>query len=593
MDLSERSLRYYRDGELAERFSVGIGTATTPTAVGTFYVWAQVPQASASGPVRGLRARPLGVLTRAQGLAGGRPHGDPRNRRTPATAGRWCRTAASGSTTPTWPPTRRPARDAGPDPDLSRGPWSRTSFPGSTSRSMNASRTGRPRAASVPRSAPRRVGSRRRTGRTRRAARGAGREPGPRAGADPLRADARLAVHVLPGRRADHGRRPRRDPAVRARRAALRRRAPVELRRVRVARAPAAVRHQRLRRDAARPVGVGRQAPRRELRGRRARPRVLCRPTGATSCSPASREYRRAMRPRRGDAHASTSGTTHIGRRRRARVDAASRCEEERLGKQEAKADGAGRREGADARQHRGCSRRLADEVDGELRIVADPPLIVPIEDLLAARRRSATRSRRGCGGWSRSYRRTLATDHHPHRGVPLRRTLARKVVGVGSVGTRAWILLLRRPRRATTRCSCRRRRRRRRCWSGSSAASQYANHGQRVVAGQRLMQAASDIFLGWQRVEGLDGETRDYYVRQLHDWKGGVDVETMRVPRRDALRAGSAARPSRARTPARATGSRSPPTSARATPSTGRSPTSPSPTPTRTSATTRRSWPP
>ena len=60
---------------------------------------------------------------------------------------------------------------------------------------------------------------------------------------------------------------------------------------------------------------------------------------------------------------------------------------------------------------------------------------------------------------------------------------------------------------------------------------SQYANHGQRVVDGQRLMQAASDIFLGWQRVNGLDGQTRDFYVRQLRDWKGSADVDTMRRP--------------------------------------------------------------
>ena len=57
---------------------------------------------------------------------------------------------------------------------------------------------------------------------------------------------------------------------------------------------------------------------------------------------------------------------------------------------------------------------------------------------------------------------------------------------------------------------------------------SRYTNHGQRVVAGQRLMQASSDIFLGWQRVTGLDGKERDFYLRQLRDWKGSADVETM-----------------------------------------------------------------
>jgi hypothetical protein len=60
--------------------------------------------------------------------------------------------------------------------------------------------------------------------------------------------------------------------------------------------------------------------------------------------------------------------------------------------------------------------------------------------------------------------------------------------------------------------------------------ASDYPNHGERVVAGQRIMQAATDIFLGWQRINGLDGVTRDYYIRQLHDWKGGMNVDRFRV---------------------------------------------------------------
>ena len=59
---------------------------------------------------------------------------------------------------------------------------------------------------------------------------------------------------------------------------------------------------------------------------------------------------------------------------------------------------------------------------------------------------------------------------------------------------------------------------------------SAYDHHGQRVVAGQRLMQGATDVFLGWQRMRGLDGETRDYYIRQLHDWKGSAEVEDMEV---------------------------------------------------------------
>jgi hypothetical protein len=64
--------------------------------------------------------------------------------------------------------------------------------------------------------------------------------------------------------------------------------------------------------------------------------------------------------------------------------------------------------------------------------------------------------------------------------------------------------------------------------YAGRSA---YPHHGQRVVMGQRLMQAAGDIFLGWQRIKGRDGATRDYYVRQFHDWKGSADTENMLAP--------------------------------------------------------------
>lgn len=104
---------------------------------------------------------------------------------------------------------------------------------------------------------------------------------------------------------------------------------------------------------------------------------------------------------------------------------------------------------------------------------------------------------------------------------------MARKVVGVGSVGTRCWILLLLgrdggdplllQAKEADTSVL-----------AAHVGASRYDNQGERVVAGQRLMQAASDIFLGWQRMEGIDGKQRDFYVRQLRDWKGIAMPETM-----------------------------------------------------------------
>ena len=106
----------------------------------------------------------------------------------------------------------------------------------------------------------------------------------------------------------------------------------------------------------------------------------------------------------------------------------------------------------------------------------------------------------------------------------------ARKVVGVGSVGTRAWILLFEgRQRQAPLFLQAKEAQAS--VLERFLGRSRYGNHGRRVVEGQRLMQAASDIFLGWLRFEGLDGQMRDYYVRQLHDWKGSVDVETLRVP--------------------------------------------------------------
>jgi uncharacterized protein (DUF2252 family) len=127
------------------------------------------------------------------------------------------------------------------------------------------------------------------------------------------------------------------------------------------------------------------------------------------------------------------------------------------------------------------------------------------------------------------SYRRTLAHQHHPleeYRYIHA----ARKVVGVGSVGTRCYILLLigrddRDPlflQVKEAQASVLER---------FVGKSEYPHHGERVVAGQRLMQGASDIFLGWQRIKGLDGVSRDYYVRQFHDWKGGADAESMLVP--------------------------------------------------------------
>ena len=171
---------------------------------------------------------------------------------------------------------------------------------------------------------------------------------------------------------------------------------------------------------------------------------------------------------------------------------------------------------------------RRAGEIEGEPRIVADPPIIIPIEDLITPG-----------SEWENpdplikkllsSYRRTLGHHHHPleeYRYVHA----AYKMVGVGSVGTRCYIMLLL-GRDNDDPLFLQVKEAQASVLERFLPASTYRHHGERVVAGQRLMQAATDIFLGWQRIRGLDGVTRDYYVRQFQDWKGSADVDTLLVP--------------------------------------------------------------
>ena len=169
---------------------------------------------------------------------------------------------------------------------------------------------------------------------------------------------------------------------------------------------------------------------------------------------------------------------------------------------------------------------KLTREVDGQRRIIADPPLIVPVEDLLPeGRQRGEVEAQLRGLIWS--YRRTLETDRRHLLEEYEFVHMARKVVGVGSVGTRAWILLLL-GRDDNDPLFLQAKEAQESVLERFVGKSRYQNCGQRVVAGQRLMQAASDIFLGWQRVPGFDGQPRDFYVRQLRDWKGSADVDTM-----------------------------------------------------------------
>ena len=171
---------------------------------------------------------------------------------------------------------------------------------------------------------------------------------------------------------------------------------------------------------------------------------------------------------------------------------------------------------------------KRTDEIEGELRIVADPPVIIPIEDLV----RPGTE-------WENpdplikkllsTYRRTLGRHHHPVEEYRYVHS-AYKMVGVGSVGTRCYIMLLL-GRDHNDPLFLQVKEAQASVLERLLGPSTYKHHGERVVAGQRLMQAATDIFLGWQRIRGLDGVARDYYVRQFQDWKGSADVDTLLVP--------------------------------------------------------------
>jgi hypothetical protein len=175
-----------------------------------------------------------------------------------------------------------------------------------------------------------------------------------------------------------------------------------------------------------------------------------------------------------------------------------------------------------------GALGRFASVDDGEPRLNAEPPLVVPLRDLIGdAEERGAIEEQ--LRGVARAYGETL-----PHeRRVLLDRyrlvDIARKVVGVGSVGTRSWMILLLED--GVNPLFLQAKEAGPSVLEAFAGASEFDNAGQRVVVGQRLMQAVGDIFLGWVRVDGFDGQSRDFYVRQLRDWKGSAEVESMVPP--------------------------------------------------------------
>jgi hypothetical protein len=171
---------------------------------------------------------------------------------------------------------------------------------------------------------------------------------------------------------------------------------------------------------------------------------------------------------------------------------------------------------------------KLTHEVDGEPRIVSDPPLIVSAADLAEDAGVQFEWLESVIHGLFRQYRETLQDDRR-HLLEEFRMVdLARKVVGVGSVGTRCWILLLL-GRDGDDPLFLQVKEAQASVLEPYLGKSEFENHGERVVAGQRLMQATSDIFLGWlHSKETFDGAERDFFVRQLWDWKTSVDLDTI-----------------------------------------------------------------
>jgi len=168
---------------------------------------------------------------------------------------------------------------------------------------------------------------------------------------------------------------------------------------------------------------------------------------------------------------------------------------------------------------------KLTRVTDGQREIISDPPLIVPIEELAAEL--AVDLSYAALRSLVSGYARTLPPDRQHLLGRFGLTRVARKVVGVGSVGTQAWILLMD-AEDGLAPLLLQAKQAQRSVLAAYAGESRYDNQGERVVSGQRLMQAASDIFLGWQRTTEPGGAQTDYYLRQLRDWKYSAPIEQM-----------------------------------------------------------------
>jgi uncharacterized protein (DUF2252 family) len=162
--------------------------------------------------------------------------------------------------------------------------------------------------------------------------------------------------------------------------------------------------------------------------------------------------------------------------------------------------------------------------VDGRYRIVSQPPIVIPARDLAAAAGVSSSEVDQLVRDQFRAYRATLRDDQRQLLERFQIVDMARKVVGVGSVGTLAFIVLLQ-GRDTDDPLFLQIKEAMPSVLEAFLPRSRYQLHGKRVVQGQRMMQAASDIFLGWTKAP--DG-SRHFYWRQLRDMKGSADVESM-----------------------------------------------------------------
>ena len=165
---------------------------------------------------------------------------------------------------------------------------------------------------------------------------------------------------------------------------------------------------------------------------------------------------------------------------------------------------------------------KLIECEDGDVRFTSDPPLLVPVEELLHGDQRS--RYVEVITGFLEQYRESLS----PHLRALVESyrfvNMARKVVGVGSVGTRAWVVLFE-GRDAGDPLLLQVKEAQHSVLEPYAGASAFSSQGRRVVEGQRFMQTASDSLLGWYRLNALDGQMHDFYVRQLWDGKSSIDV--------------------------------------------------------------------